>query len=174
MQKFLRRVNVCWCPVAVCCVQSDMLISEFLYESGQPFCVASRPQSSHLVSVWLWWTHALSVLGRTVFWENSMKNGNNDWRRAHTNWLSKDTHKSPLNYKKRPGWLKIALILTYVFPGELPHLNMLCSLNTAEKQIGNRQPLKGAGAWQGLILKGQIGRSRQGHESQAMLVIILK
>lgn len=71
--KFLSRINVCWCIVAVCCAESDMLVPELLYESVLPLHLLSRPQTSCLISAWLWWTHAPSVLGRTVFWGNSTK-----------------------------------------------------------------------------------------------------
>lgn len=73
LQKFLHRVSGCWCTVAVCCAESGMLIPELLYESVQPFHLMSRPQPSCLISAWLWWTHAPSVLGRTVFWRNLTK-----------------------------------------------------------------------------------------------------
>lgn len=84
IQKFLHRVIVCWCTVAVRCAESDVLIPELLYESVPPFHLVSRPQPSRLISAWLWWTHAPSVLGRTVFWGNSTKNGNSDWSDTHT------------------------------------------------------------------------------------------
>lgn len=66
-------VCMCWCTVAVCCADSDMLIPELLYESVPPFHLLSRPQPSRLISAWLWWTHTPSVLGRTFFWGNSTK-----------------------------------------------------------------------------------------------------
>jgi len=62
-----------WYTGAVCCAESDVLIPELLYESVPLFHLTSRPQPSRLISARLWWTHAPSVLGRTVFSGNSTK-----------------------------------------------------------------------------------------------------
>jgi len=72
-QKFFYRVGIGRCTVTVCCAESDSLIPERVHESVPPFHLSSRPQPSRLISAWLWWTHAPSVLGWTVFEETQQK-----------------------------------------------------------------------------------------------------